>query len=358
MDVKNRIYLFVALTLGFGALYWEIRQTSGAAFYQELSQLHLGWLGVAFLCMLVHWGIEGKILQGLLKRQQGHFSFRSAVRIPLIEHVFNAITPFSTGGQPAQLITLARSGVDPGVAGSVCLMKFVTYQIMIVLNFIACLLFGYRWVANEVTSLSYLVLLGFLINLVVVIGLLLLMYCYPLTNRLVQLAINLAGKFTSPAKKQHLANLTEEKMLNFYYESQYMRRQKKLMARTFSLTFLQLVCYYTVPYFILKSLGLTQLNMMQIIVLHAFIILVISLFPVPGGAGGAEYRFSLLFGTFMGTKTSQLVVAIVLWRLVTHYFGIFLGLIASFMKPLPEGSQEIKETYGAKQVSGKGITLK
>lgn len=332
MTKKNRLYLFAALLIGFGVLFNELRKISLTDLLRELTELKVSWLLVAVGCMLLHWSIEGKIIQGLLKRQQGDFSFKNAVRIPLIEHLFNAITPFSSGGQPAQLLALVKSGVDPGVSGSVCLMKFVVYQVMIVLNFVACIIFGFRLIANELQELSYFVLLGFVINVVVVVSLLMLMYCYPLTNAIVKFVMSIVKKFVRGSRGEALELSVFEKMENFYEESQYMRREKSIMRRTFSLTFVQLICYYIVPYFILLSLGVSQVDVLQIVIFHAFIILIISLFPIPGGTGGAEYSFTLLFGSFIAV-TSKLVVAIVLWRLVTHYIGILLGMVALFVKP-------------------------
>ncbi|WP_314060341.1 lysylphosphatidylglycerol synthase transmembrane domain-containing protein [uncultured Vagococcus sp.] len=332
MTKKNRIYLYIALFIGFAVLFNELRKISVTDLLRELNELKLSWLLVAVGCMLLHWAIEGKIIQGLLKRQQGNFSFKNAVRIPLIEHLFNAITPFSSGGQPAQLLALVKSGVDPGVSGSVCLMKFVVYQVMIVLNFVACIIFGFRLISHELQELSYFVMLGFLINVVVVVSLLMLMYCYPMTNAIVKFVMTIVKKFVRGPRGEALEVAVFEKMANFYEESQYMRREKSVMSRTFSLTFVQLICYYIVPYFILLSLGVSQVDVLQIVIFHAFIILIISLFPVPGGTGGAEYSFTLLFGSFIAV-TSKLVVAIVLWRIVTHYIGILLGMVALFVKP-------------------------
>ncbi|MGY3749880.1 lysylphosphatidylglycerol synthase transmembrane domain-containing protein [Vagococcus acidifermentans] len=332
MSKKNRMYLAAAVLLGALVIANELRKLSLQEVMGEFLTIKWVWLVIAIVCMLLHWSLEAKILQGLLHRETPRFSFKNAVRIPLIEHLFNAITPFSTGGQPAQLLALSKSGIDPGVSGSVLLMKFVVYQVMIVLNFVACILFGFSMLANDLKKLSYLVLFGFAINVIVVVSILMLMYYYPLTNRIVGAVMSVIKKFVSAERFDTLSRTVFEKMINFHRESLYMRSQKKVMARTFLLTFLQLVCYYIVPYFILLSLGVEHHDVFQIVVLHAFIILVISLFPVPGGTGGAEYSFTLLFGSFI-TITSKLVVAIVLWRLVTHYTGILLGLVAVAVKP-------------------------
>ena len=84
--------------------------------------------------------LRGLCSQKLLKRQFPTYSFRF-VADPLIEALFNGITPFASGGQPAQLFALLQSGVDAGRATSILLMKFVVYQSMIVLNFIVCFIF-------------------------------------------------------------------------------------------------------------------------------------------------------------------------------------------------------------------------
>lgn len=337
MNKKNQVYLYGAVLVGIIVLGRELSKISYEDFRTEALHLKWAWIFVAIVCMLLHWGIEAKILQVLLARKKGDFSFKNAYRIPLIEHLFNAITPFSSGGQPAQLYALVKSGIDPGVSGSVCLMKFVVYQVMIVINFIACVIFGFKLISGNLTHLSYLIILGFLVHLIVVSSLLMLMYWYSFTNKIVTFIMKIVRKFVKGEKGLALTAQVFEKMDNFYEESLYMKSQTRMMKKTFFLTFIQLVCYYVVPYFILLSLGVTSVNLFEIIVLHAFIILIISLFPIPGGAGGAEYSFTLLFGSFL-LVPSKLVFAIVLWRLVTHYIGIVLGLIALLVKPdLPKG---------------------
>ena len=59
------------------------------------------------------------------------------------------------------------------------------------------------------------------------------------------------------------------------------------------------------------------------------------MFPIPGGAGGAEYSFTLLFGGFIANQ-EKLVIALILWRIFTYYLGIFLGAFAlKFKKSEP-----------------------
>lgn len=332
MNRKNSIYLGIAFLLGFVVIWNELRKVSLNEIYAELVTIKWVWLLVAIVCMLVHWGIEAKITQLFLRRSNPDYTYKNAYRIPLIEHLFNAITPFSTGGQPAQIMALGKSGVDYGVAASVSLMKFVVYQVWIVFNFIICIILGFKWVSDSLQNLSYLILLGFSIHFVVVFCLLMVMFWHSLTKNIVNGMFNLFSLFKLGKKMEKFRQPLLDKMETFYEQSRYMKSQPTLMIKTSLLTILQLLMYYIVPYFVLLSLNTPDVNVFKVIVFHAFIIMIISLFPIPGGTGGAEYSFTLLFGTFIFVK-GKLVLAIFLWRIVTYYMGIILGLFALVIKP-------------------------
>ncbi|MGX7025097.1 lysylphosphatidylglycerol synthase transmembrane domain-containing protein [Vagococcus hydrophili] len=338
MNRKNIIYLGIAFLLGGVVIWNELRKVSLSEVYLELVTIKWQWLVVAVICMLLHWAVEARMIQLFLKRSNPDFSFKNAFRIPLIEHLFNAITPFSTGGQPAQILALGKSGVDYGVSASVSLMKFVIYQIWIVVNFVLCIILGFHWVSGNLEKLSYFILIGFAIHFFVVFCLLMVMFWHTGTQKIVNGFFNLARRFKIGRKLERKRESTLAKMDNFYEHSRYMKNEPVLMLKTSILTIAQLLVYYIVPYFILLALNTEDVNVLKVIVFHAFIIMIISLFPIPGGAGGAEYSFTLLFGTFVVIK-SKLVLAIFLWRIVTYYMGIILGLIALVIQPDLDGNK-------------------
>jgi len=46
--------------------------------------------------------------------------------------------------------------------------------------------------------------------------------------------------------------------------------------------------------------------------------------PLPGGSGGAEGSFVLFFAPFF---PDDLLVALLLWRIVTYYLGMVVGAL-------------------------------
>ncbi len=111
-----------------------------------------------------------------------------------------------------------------------------------------------------------------------------------------------------------------------------MKQAKRKVLKASVLTFIQLLLYYSVPYFVLRSFGIAHLSLVGVMVMHVMIVMIVSLFPIPGGTGGAEYSFKTLFSAFVPGQ-AQLVLAMLLWRFLTYYLGMLLGGVALAVTP-------------------------
>lgn len=332
MSRKNWLALVAMLLIGGGIVAYSLRTVNLRLLVQDFFTLNWWWMLVALACICLYLTLEGVVVKIFMNNRHADFTWKDALRLPPIEQLFNGITPFSTGGQPAQLVAMLQCGVDGGLASSVLLMKFVVFQAMIVINFLVSLLIGFHFIAEKLHALSLLVLLGFVIHLAVIVGLLLVMYWYGFTKRALNLLIKPCVWFMKPQRYERLRISLNEKVDSFYQESLRMKEEYGKMAKVCLVTLCQLFFYYAIPYFIMLALGVHGMNFIMAISLHVLIFMIISLFPIPGGAGGAEYSFSVLFASFIGSGT-KLVLAMILWRLLTYYFGMFAGMVALFIKP-------------------------
>lgn len=332
MSRKNWLALIAMLLIGGGIVIYSLRTVNLRLLVQDFFTLNWWWMLVALACICLYLILEGVVVKIFMNNRHADFTWKDALRLPPIEQLFNGITPFSTGGQPAQLVAMLQCGVDGGLASSVLLMKFVVFQAMIVINFLISLLIGFHFIAEKLHALSLLVLLGFIIHLAVIVGLLLVMYWYNFTKRALNLLIKPCAWFMKPERYEHLRISLNEKVDSFYEESLRMKEEYGKLAKVCLVTLCQLFFYYAIPYFIMLALGVHGMNFIMVISLHVLIFMIISLFPIPGGAGGAEYSFSVLFASFIGSGT-KLVLAMILWRLLTYYFGMLAGMVALFIKP-------------------------
>lgn len=322
----------VMLVVGVLICWYSLRGVSYRELAGDIRTLKWSWVAVSVLSMGLSVVFEALVVKVLVQRHLPRYPMKDAVRVPLVELLFNGITPFSTGGQPAQLFALLQSGVDGGRATSMLLMKFVVYQTMIVVNFVFCLLTGFHYIAGRLHVLSALMVFGFLIHFAVIFGLLMVMYCYGFTKRAVNLLLRSLRFFMRDERFENLRRTADEKIDAFYAESLKLRADRRLLAEISVLTLVQLFFYYLIPYFILLALGVSHVNALTVMTMHVLIVMIISLFPVPGGAGGAELSFSVVFSSFVGSH-GKLVLAMLLWRFVTYYLVIFAGISALSVRP-------------------------
>ncbi len=225
MSRVNKIVFVVMLAIGCGIFAYESRSLNFNQLVGDVSRLKWGWLLVALACMLISWGFEAVVLRVFLKGRTEQFNVHNAVRIPLIEQLFNAITPFSTGGQPAQLVALMQSKVEAGQASSVLLMKFIVYQFMVLVNFLLSMIVGFSQVSKHFGTLSILISFGLIIHVVVLVALLLIMYYNRFTKQLVRLLLIPVGWFVSQKRVATWHALLLVKIDTFYAESLHLKRE-------------------------------------------------------------------------------------------------------------------------------------
>lgn len=333
MDRKNKLLVFVMFLVGVAIFWHEAAGIDFSQLAQGVQSLKWGWLAVATICLVVSFFLEASALRCLIGREtlQG-ISRYSIDRIPWIEALFNAITPFSSGGQPAQLVGLLQIGIEGGRGSSILLMKFVIYQVMVLINFIITMFIGFHRVVMHYQGLAWLVVFGFTIHIVTIGFLLLIMFHYQFTKRNANRLFDFLRRVFKHPKLIFWQEKTNEKIETFHHESMVLKREKTKVIKASILTFLQLAIYYTIPYFILLALHASQVDIVYVFSMHVMIVMIVSIFPIPGGAGGAEYSFKTLFASFVPDQ-AVLLLGLFLWRFLTYYLGMIVGLIVMTVKP-------------------------
>ena len=332
MNKKHLWGVAIVLVISGIVLYVDLRSTPIAQLEQAARNINLIGLVAVFSLMLLSYVFETSILAVLTKRKnEPKRSKWSFFRIPLIQALFNAITPMSTGGQPSQLAAMVQMGIEGGRATSLLLMKFIIYQIVVFLAYVTTIITGFHMVATKFAGLAVFIAIGFLIHVSSIAFLLAILFAYKWTKKTANWIMNLLAKFINQKRVDIWRKNTLDKIETFYEESQKLKREKKKLIVCVILTVLQLLCFYSIPYMTLVTLNVpadwasvTQMNIM--------IIMFMAIIPIPGASGGAEYSFQTLFSTFISSN-GTLIVGMFLWRFVTYFFGMILGIFGWIFKP-------------------------
>ena len=256
-------------------------------------------------------------------------SLKEAIKHNVITQFFNGVTPFSTGGQPMEVYMLMEHDIPIAKATNQTIQSFIFYQIALVICGSLAVINNFLFpIFPKVRILQLLVLLGFAINVFVVVVLILISRSKRVTNKLSELSIKVLKKLRRKVDEEDI----KQKFSDYHEGFKELRKRKKLFVGGVVLNIISLLCLYIVPLFILYSMkDFTSLDINSTITASAYVYIIGGFVPIPGASGGIEYGFTRFFGNFItGHKLSAVLL---LWRFITYYVGVIIGaLVFNFEK--------------------------
>ena len=194
-SLKNLVSIFILFLLTIIVLFFSLKDDLNNIISTILAT-NIVLLVIAFLFVMLYWFFKSLVLYNFTKKFQKNYSFKSAFRTQAITQFFNAVTPFSSGGQPFQIYTLKKRGLTISNATNITIEEFVVYQIALVfLGIIAILLNHVFNIFPYDSLLSKLVVLGFSINTFVIIILFIVAFGKKSNKFLIRIAINFLSFF-------------------------------------------------------------------------------------------------------------------------------------------------------------------
>ncbi|MCL2811790.1 MAG: flippase-like domain-containing protein [Clostridia bacterium] len=322
-----QLFNLISLLLIAGLLWGVVVGNQGiGGLLDRWGSLDLRWMIAAVACVVGFWVLEALALHWLVSCLYQGVPFHSNMRTAMIGQLYAALTPFSTGGQPVQLIYMHRDGLDTGGGASVLIVKSILYQIGLILMALLPIVTAYRFFQNQVPAFGWMAGLGFGVNLLVTAGMLLLAVYPRATRRMYAFGVK-ALHFFRIVRDVDATITKAQTQFDIYYEStlRYEKKRGALLG-VLAITFVQLLSLYLVPYAIYRAFGYHEPGtVIRIVSAVAFVTIVSASVPLPGGSGGAEGSFLLIFALFF--RQPDLLIAMLLWRLLTYYFGMITGAL-------------------------------
>lgn len=323
----NILFVFISF---IGLLIYILMLEDIKNIKNQLINVNYNFIMISIFCMFLYFLIESICLNIFSKKFYTTQNFFDSVKASMIGQFFNSVTPFSSGGQPIQAYYMVKTGLTLGDSIYILLSKFIIFQFSLTFLSGILLISQLSYFSNNIKGFSFLVFLGFFINLLVIIALLTFAISTKFPKKVISFILNILYKIKVIKDK-------EEKLKYFYNEIDLLSNNFKDITKnkvkiivTFILTTLQLIIYYLIPYFIYRSFGLNEHGMIVFIAAQSFVQLITAFVPLPGGSGGAETSFLAFFGILF-SKT-YLNLGMLMWRLITYYLNIiissaFLGYI-------------------------------
>lgn len=290
---------------------------------KAIHQIKPTFILMAMGCMVSYWLLESIILHKLIHHTDSSLSFKESVRITLAGQFFNNVTPFASGGQPMQLYMLHKNEVSVGEGASVLTKKFIVYQAVLVVYTLMVIVFGAKFFLSHIPNFTYLGLIGFALNVIVIMALVLIGWNYKLTKgMMIRLSRFVRRRFKN--KKMNRFCTKTLKQMTVFHEQ--MRKSKETFRTWMSIVFYTLIqhtFYFSIPLVIGYGFQLPHLSILYMIGAAAFVSMVTAFIPLPGAALGAEGSFYLVYQMFF--PSNIVVAALLIWRLCTYYLPLFVG---------------------------------
>ena len=328
--MKNKIrsvFNFILLLVITGlVLYFALKDDYEMIIY-EIFNINVFWLIAAFLLVISYWLFRAITVRKLAITFNSNYTFSKAMRLVVETNFFHAVTPFSSGGQPYEVYSFKKENIKITDATNISIQNFIVYQVaLVLLGMIAFVINYFCHLFSSSAVLEKLVALGFFINTFVIVILFVVTFGKKINKKLINGVIHLLYKLKFIKNEDIILKKSDSYLSEFHMGAKLLLKDKIKFIKLIGFQFISLCCLYLVPLCLLYGTGnFTAFTPVEAIVTSAYVMLIGSFVPIPGGTGGLEYGFVAFYGNFI--TGGSLKAIMLLWRFITYYFGMIVGAV-------------------------------
>ncbi|MBO4678375.1 MAG: flippase-like domain-containing protein [Lachnospiraceae bacterium] len=276
----------------------------------------------AVLCMFMFSLGEALNIRLGLKLSGYKTGLLSALKYAYTGFFFSSITPSASGGQPAQIYVMHKDRIKVSHASFSLLLELIGYETASItiasIGLIVSLVSPLK--LFEGISIGWVLVLGFLVNFILLTGLLLIMFSNKAVKAIACAIIKICSLFSKDKKiKSKLLKTFAEYRLS----ANRLKNNKGVLLKVILISLLQFGAYHSITYFCYRSFGLSERNLLEIMSLQGLLFTSVSCIPLPGSSGAMEGGFGLLFRKVF--SEGIIGSAIVLCRLVSFALPLVLS---------------------------------
>ncbi len=284
--------ILLLLVLGAAAIRIIRRELNGQDLPALLRQADRGLLLLCLVCMAVYAVCDAWNISRCLRLSGDRIRPVQALRYAFAGFFFSSVTPSSTGGQPAQLYDMGRDGIPLSHGAFALLCALLSYQAVSVVFGLFGAVFSPISLFSLPGHLSWLFLLGFGINLLLVFFLFSILFSRKLSAFFASLGLRLIRHFPRFSSSRG-------SVLRFFASyrrvARLMKQHPDVFRRMLLTTGVQLLLYHSIPFLCCRALGIGDLQWFPCFCTQALLFISVSSLPFPGAAGITEYGYTLFY---------------------------------------------------------------
>ena len=316
--IRNIIFLILLVILTFIIIFknYDFKDTLNIIMNADIKYILL-----AILAMILDFTFESINIKNILRSLGTNISIFKGIKYTLIGFFFSGITPASSGGQPMEIYFMNKEKISISNATLALLTEVCSFHIVTITFGLIGAIINHKLLSN---GFFYIFIIGITLNIIAALVMFIFLFSKRLSGFLVEKFIKILIKVKY--KNIYVVKDKIKTSLDEYHNGAiYIKNHKKIFIKSLFTVFLQVLIYYSVTYFVYKSLGLDIYSYFDIIIIQAMLFISISSIPLPGAALVSESGFLSVYQTIFGA--SMIASGMLMYRFINFYLFIIISLI-------------------------------
>ena len=335
------ILLFIVIGIGI-FLMFQISNELGdnsIPFAEAIKKINIDYLLLSISIVLFFVGLVIFEFSITLKIVTDKFNLLLATRVALIGKFYDYVTPMASGGQPMEIYEIHKKGYSGGVSTAVALARWCIHIFSWLLITMIYLIIGKDYLVSSfesgaaITTILILTWLGWGVTIILPITLILFLIMPKLALKLARFGISIGAYFKFIKDEDRTYNkvvCTLNELRNCFIT---ITKRPFYFVTLILISLLEVVVLYTVPYFAIlvfnSDQGFNFNELIKISLLNSYATCSAAIIPTPGNSGALESTASLIF---KGVGGGILSWVILLYRFLTYYIFLLVGIIVNIVK--------------------------
>lgn len=255
-------------------------------------------------------------------------------KVGVIGKFYDNITPFSSGGQPFQIVYMSKKHYPIGMATAIPSIKYIIQLyswiiVSIILYIVNSQCLSYL---NDPAAAAFLSFACY-IGLLFAISAPTLLAFFALMPKSAHKLVSFMLRFFKKIRLIKNYDKAHAKVMKFIqnYQSAFAQISKQGIRLILLGIFcaLDFILYLSLPYFLLISMGGAAPSwqlLFDVITLNSYSFFAASLMPTPGNSGAIEASYAMVFAPVLVSQ-GTLFWIVFAWRFFTYYIYIILGIL-------------------------------
>lgn len=243
---------------------------------------------------------------------------------------------FGTGSIVSEVIYYHKKELTYSEATGTSALRMITYKIALMVWALVFLVIKSSAIQAHIANGIFLVLAGVLVTLLIISSLLVL----SLNINAQVLFVIICNRLFKRQKLRDIVDQLNNQVYSLRGAIKTFIRDRNAVIRVFCSNMAKLVVWYSLPFFILVK-DYPDIDIWLTVALISFTVILGGVLPAPGGIGGFEFVYVLLFRNVVGKVDA--VSSLLLYRYATYLLPFLIGMIYVLFNKQRQINHEIKE---------------